>query len=95
MDGLLTIRNSGEITPANIVAGAPITKANAVDQFERVAEKVITNAAYGTTKMIAWCSAAARYNYFCAYRTENQALPYNDGFDKLYIDGSQIEIVAA
>lgn len=98
MNGLWTLRaaslGTGEIPAINVVAGAPITKANAVDQFENVAEKVITHAAYSATKMIALCSPAARYNYFRAYRTENQALPYNNGFDKLYIDGSQIEIVA-
>jgi len=98
MDGLLTLRaaalTSGEIAAANVVAGAPIVKANAVDQFEKVAEKVITHPAYSATKMIALCSPAARYNYFRGYRTENQALPYNDGFNKLYIDGSNIEIVA-
>lgn len=95
-DGLLT-KIAAEIVStaipaANVFTGAAITAANAIAQFEGVADKVSNQYSMSPLVCIAAPENVKFYNR--NYRTTYGTLNYNNEFDKQVIDGTNIEIVA-
>lgn len=96
MDGLVTLIRAaitaGSIPAGNITAYTAITAINAVDEFNKLAEKVIANPAYGSAKMICLVSPIIHHYYNQAYKAENGSLPYNNQFNQTKLEGSNIWI---
>lgn len=94
MDGLLTKVAAeivtGEIPAGNIFAGAAITVNNAVAQLEGVKKKVAVQ--YRNKKLKLFCSVTVKDLFEENYRALYGALPYNTKFEKLVLDGTNIEL---
>lgn len=92
-DGLLKVmRGAGVIPAGNIFDADPITGSNAVDQFEGTADLVDSD--YDSEDLVMLVSPGA-YKLYCRdFRSQFQSLPYNNKFDKVTIEGTNIEIVA-
>ncbi len=78
----------GEVPAGNIFAGAPITSANAIDQFKGV-KKLISDA-YRDQPMICLAAPSKIEAYFEDYQTTHGSLPYNTEFKKNTLEGSNI-----
>lgn len=96
MDGLIALRNAaitdGSIPAGNLTAYTVIDAVNAVDEFSKLAEKIVKDPAYGTQKMIALVSPYIHYCYNQAYKAENNTLPYNNQFNQTKLEGTEIFI---
>lgn len=92
MDGYLTVLESmvanGEIAPAQIFAGAPVTSVNAIDQFKGV--KKLVPDAYRDQTLICLAAPSLIENYFEDYQTTHGSLPYNTEYKKNTLEGSNI-----
>jgi len=76
---------SGAVTTGNIIATVEAMRdALPVDQFDEVTEE---------SKYIMLMSPQAKQTYERDYRSTFTALPYNMEFNKLFVDGTKIEII--
>lgn len=93
-DGLLTkLKVAGVVKAANIAAGAPVTDANAIAEFEKVADLV--PAEYVNEDLVALVNPNYAKFYNRDYRATYGANTANtSGFNKSIIDGTNIEIIA-
>lgn len=98
MDGLLTLVDADvtalNIPAANVFTGAAITSSNAVAQFEGVGHKPYGSQFYSKVPMIMLAAPENILNYELNFRSTFGSLPYNLGFDKKTIYGTNIELVA-
>lgn len=81
-------------TPAdiNVVSLTALTIDNCVTEFEKMAEALPTAVTYDeNTVMIV--TKAMKQLYEKAYRKAFGALPYNDEFRKVYLEGTNVELI--
>lgn len=94
-NGLLTILaadiTSTAVPAANVATGAAITASNALDQFELVLDKVPSE--YWMEDMVCLAAPENVRFYNKDYQATHGALPYNQEFDKVTLDGTSIEII--
>lgn len=98
MDGLLTIVaadiTAGNIPAANITAGAILTSANAKDEVDKIADKIVANTDYTGEDYLIIMGADKARMYAQDYQASVGAVPYNTEFKKTFVDGTNIEIVS-
>lgn len=94
-NGLLTILaadiTATNVPAANVATGAAITASNALDQFELVLDKVPSE--YWMEDMVCLAAPENVRFYNKDYQATHGALPYNQEFEKVTLDGTSIEII--
>jgi len=92
MDGLLFIIDRDINKDKNVFAGQVTTVANAIEQVEGVADLVPSHLAQQNLVAIVDPNVAKFYNR--DYRTTFGGLNYNNGYEKVMIDGTNTELIS-
>lgn len=91
MTGLLYILEQDIDKSKNVFAGEAVTVANAIEQVEGVADLVPSHLAQQNLVAIVDPNIAKFYNR--DYRTTYGGLNYNNGYEKVMIDGTNTELI--
>lgn len=83
---LSTCITDGDVPAGNIFAGAPITRANAIDQFEGVADLVPSQ--FNSLDFVILADPKSVRDYRRDYRDTHGSLNYNGSFEKITLDGA-------
>lgn len=82
---------SGTIPSAKVVDTAIISNTNAVGELEKIMAAIDSKYFYGD--MVCLTNRVTKRAYELDYRTRYGTLPYNPGFEKQVLEGSNIEFV--
>jgi hypothetical protein len=96
MDGILTLLTAAitaeEVPTGNVADGDAITASNAFDQFKLIRDKIAPE--YRSKEMLCLCSVGVKDFYLSDYQATVGAIPYNTGYDQVYLEGTRAKIVA-
>jgi hypothetical protein len=82
---------SGKIPSANVVDTNVITNNNAVAEYEKIMAEIPSNYFYGD--MVCLTNRKMKKKYADDYRSKYNGANYNAGYDKDFLEGSNIEFV--
>jgi hypothetical protein len=75
-----------------VADGDAITASNAFDQFKLIRDKIAPE--YRSKEMLCLCSVGVKDFYLSDYQATVGAIPYNTGYDQVYLEGTRAKIVA-